>query len=102
MVKELMFSLGPKDFKITYSRSSGNGGQNVNKRDTKCQIFHEPSGARAQAQEYRTQGENKRAAFEKICSDPKFRAWISWQVGKISGANAAIKKRLRRVLILIT
>ena len=32
--KELLFSVGPKDFKWDFFKTSGPGGQNKNKRDT--------------------------------------------------------------------
>lgn len=54
------------DFIVQTFRSSGNGGQNVNKRDTAVRIIDKKTGLRAECQEYRTQLQNKREAFIKL------------------------------------
>ena len=55
-----------KDLRIDHYRGSGAGGQNRNKRDTACRITHIPTGISSTAEEYRTQGKNKEAAFERL------------------------------------
>ena len=52
-----------KDLKIEFSRSSGPGGQNVNKRDTAVRIVHIPSNLSAHIDSERTQGANKEKAM---------------------------------------
>lgn len=47
-------------------RSSGPGGQNVNKRDTAVRLTHLPSGIVVTAQEERSQFRNKSVALEKL------------------------------------
>lgn len=54
------------DLRIDYYRGSGPGGQNKNKRDTACRITHLPTGIAAVAEEYRTQGQNRVAAFRRL------------------------------------
>ena len=39
----LEFKLNEGDLKITYMRSSGPGGQNVNKTESACRILHVPT-----------------------------------------------------------
>ncbi|MCK4386644.1 MAG: PCRF domain-containing protein [Candidatus Pacebacteria bacterium] len=53
-----------EDLKIEFSRSSGPGGQNVNKRDTAARITHLPTNISAHIDSERTQAQNKEKALE--------------------------------------
>jgi len=53
-----------KDLKIEFSRSSGPGGQNVNKRDTAVRIVHLPTNLATHIESERTQTQNKEKALE--------------------------------------
>ncbi len=56
------------DLKIDTFRSSGPGGQNVNKRETAIRITHVPTGIVVAAQSSRTQGENREKAMQLLYS----------------------------------
>ncbi len=51
------------DLKIEFSRSSGPGGQNVNKRETAVRIIHTPTGIAVHASGERSQEQNREQAL---------------------------------------
>lgn len=53
----------PEELKIEFARSSGPGGQNVNKRETAVRIVHLPTGLTAQAETERSQERNRDRAL---------------------------------------
>lgn len=56
----------PKDVKIETCRSSGPGGQNVNKVETAVRGTHLPSGIQVMAMDSRSQLENKKLCLERL------------------------------------
>lgn len=79
-----------KDCTVTFCRRSGPGGQNRNKVETAAILKHEPTGITAEANEERSQAQNRvKALFrlrlklaveirrERAASDPPSRLWRS-------------------------
>jgi peptide chain release factor len=76
-VKELM-QWNPKDVKLETCRSSGPGGQNVNKVETAVRGIHIPSGLQVMAMDTRSQLENKKLCLERL--EAKVLLWQTEQL----------------------
>lgn len=58
--------ISPDDLKVEFSRSSGPGGQNVNKRETAVRVVHIPTGIAVHVETERSQEQNREKAIHVL------------------------------------
>ncbi len=87
-VKETDVDLKSEDMEISFYRSGGPGGQNVNKVSTAVRIVHMPTGITVSSQKERNQARNKEIALE-ILRSKIFDIKQKENIGKVSQQRKA-------------
>ena len=84
MNKKLLFSLSKKngDFEVKFVRSSGPGGQNVNKNSTCAVVRHVATGIVVKCSTYKSREQNKKAAFKRLVEGEEFQQWLKQEISK--------------------
>lgn len=98
MAKEILFKVTAADCDWDYSRSSGKGGQNVNKVNSKVRCTHRASGAVGVAQDTRDQKQNKRLAFERMAHTAEFAKWHKMETARRLGKLKNIEETVEQLM----
>ncbi len=62
----MKFNFNRNEVDKQYIRSSGSGGQNVNRRSTCVQLTHRPTGIQVKCQDERDQKKNEELAWQRL------------------------------------
>lgn len=82
-MEEVDVEINPADLEIQTFRSSGAGGQHINKTESAIRIIHHPSGTIVECQEERSQIKNKEKAMKMLYSK-LYEAKLNEQTNKIA------------------
>ena len=82
-MEEVDIEINPADIEVQTFRSSGAGGQHINKTESAIRIIHHPSGVIVECQEERSQIKNKEKAMKMLYSK-LYEAKLNEQTDKIA------------------
>lgn len=91
MIKEPLFSLTRKDFRIDYYKGTGKGGQKRNKTENCCRVTHLSSGAVGRGEEGRSKVHNQKVAFKRMAQTAEFQSWLRFKITQVTGRHAEIE-----------
>lgn len=83
--RKLAFSVTADDCDWQTMTAGGPGGQHQNRSQTAVRVVHRASGAVGESREFKSQIQNKRAAFRRMAQSPTFREWVHERLRQLDG-----------------
>ncbi len=99
--RELLFSVTKDDCDWSYTKGTGAGGQARNKTSSAVHCKHRASGAKGYSESSRSQHENKRDAFVKMCETKEFKEWHRLETLRRTGMLDQIDRKVAEELTKI-
>lgn len=97
-----ILSLNRENFIWQTFRSGGKGGQHQNKTESGVRCIHEPSGARGESREMKSQWSNKKLAFERCARSEKMQTWLKTEtLRRVHDIDRAVNEAMREVNLKI-
>ena len=98
------FKLNRNEVSISFTRSSGPGGQNVNKVSSCVQMTHIPTGIQIKVQDTRDQNKNKEIAYQRLSDklksiedQKKYQKTKDFRNDQIGEGGRGLKRRTYRL-----
>ena len=82
---KLLFSITSKDFDIQTFSVGGHGGGGKDTSNSGVRLIHRASGAVGEGRENRTNGQNRKSAFNKLIKTKKFLDWHRIECARLMG-----------------
>lgn len=92
--KELLFSVTAADCDWSYTKGTGSGGQKKNKTSSAVHCTHRASRAHGYSEASRSQLDNKREAFVKMCNTKEFKDWHRLETARRTGRQAELERQV--------
>ncbi len=99
--RQLLFSVTKDDCDWSYTRGTGTGGQKRNKTSSAVHCKHRASGAKGYSEASRSQLDNKREAFVKMCQTETFKKWHKLETLRRTGMMDQIDRKVAEELTKI-
>ena len=92
--KELLFRVTAADCDWSYTKGTGSGGQKKNKTSSAVHCTHRASRAHGYSEASRSQLDNKREAFVKMCNTKEFKDWHRLEIARRTGRQAELERQV--------
>ena len=98
MAKVILFSVTAKDCEWQTMAASSKGGQHANRTETGVRCIHRESGAVGVSREFKSQIQNKRAAFYRMATTKRFTDWDKLETARRMQEAHTVEQMIARAV----